>query len=208
MRIPSKVLRDRWLDAALPLVNESGWTSALMAESARIAGLSDEQQALAAGNGVSDLVEHFFDRAAEQMREKLPAIPLDGLRTHEKVAEGLYVWFEMLTPHRDAVEKAVGRGLMPWGAGGALKTSWKMADVIWLEAGDTATDYNRQTKRGLLASVIPPLVMYWLSDPDEPAMRAKITQYLALAMQAGQTGGKILAPILGGLGSLMRPGRA
>ena len=207
MRIPSKRLRDRWLDAALPLVNELGWTAAMMDESARIAELSVDQQALAAGNGVSDLVAHFFERAADDMRDKLRTVGLDTLRTHEKVAEGLYVWFEMLAPHRDAVEKAVGRGLMPWGAAGAVKTSWMIADAIWLEAGDTATDYNRQTKRLLLSAVIPPLILYWLNEPEDTAFRAEIARYLSRAMQAGQAGGKILGPALDRLGSFVRPGR-
>ena len=37
--------------------------------------------------------------------------------------------------------------------------------MVWDEAGDTSEDYNRYSKRGLLAAVIPPVVMYWLDAP-------------------------------------------
>ena len=57
MRTPSDTLRDRWLKAALPLVETGGWTADMLAESAETAGLSEGEQALAAPNGVNDLIE-------------------------------------------------------------------------------------------------------------------------------------------------------
>ena len=54
-----------------------------------------------------------------------------------------------------AVRRAAARGFLPWGAGPALQRSWKVADMVWTAAGDTSEDYNRYSKRGLLAGVIP-----------------------------------------------------
>ena len=41
-------------------------------------------------------------------------------------------------------------------------------DAIWYAAGDSATDFNFYTKRGLLAAVYGATMLYWLDDrsPD------------------------------------------
>jgi ubiquinone biosynthesis protein COQ9 len=44
---------------------------------------------------------------------------------------------------------------------------WATADAIWWFAGDTATDFNHYTKRGLLAGVLGSTTLYWLSDNSE-----------------------------------------
>ncbi|HBX93320.1 MAG TPA: COQ9 family protein, partial [Hyphomonas sp.] len=62
---PSEVLRFRWLDAMLPDVPFDGWTEATAARAAKQAGLSEGEQALAAPNGVPDLIDAFFDRAGQ-----------------------------------------------------------------------------------------------------------------------------------------------
>jgi ubiquinone biosynthesis protein COQ9 len=43
----------------------------------------------------------------------------------------------------------------------------KTIDLIWYAAGDTATDFNYYTKRGLLASVYGLTILYWLSDTSK-----------------------------------------
>jgi ubiquinone biosynthesis protein COQ9 len=40
-------------------------------------------------------------------------------------------------------------------------------DAIWRAAGDTATDWNFYTKRGLLAGVFSSTVLCWLDDTSE-----------------------------------------
>lgn len=43
----------------------------------------------------------------------------------------------------------------------------RMIDRIWEWVGDTATDYNRQTKRALLCSILLGSSMVWLEDTSE-----------------------------------------
>ena len=62
---PSETLRFRWLDALLPDVPFDGWTEAAAAVAADRAGLTPGEQALAAPNGISDLIDAFFDRAGQ-----------------------------------------------------------------------------------------------------------------------------------------------
>jgi len=196
MGTPSEKLRDRWLDAMLPEVSKVGWTAGAMRRAATAASLTPGERALAAPGGVTDLIDLFFERSADLMLESLATQDLAALRTHERVAAGLLAWLDALEPHKGAVRKAAGRGLTPWGTGGAIKRVWAIADTIWEAAGDTATDYNRQTKRALLSAVIPSIVLRWLDSDDREALARYIDRKLQRAMKVGQTGGKILRPAL------------
>ncbi|MEO1552969.1 MAG: COQ9 family protein, partial [Pseudomonadota bacterium] len=160
------------------------------------AELSAGEQALAAPNGVSDLIDHFFDRAIDQMLQSLATQDLSPLRTHERVAAGIRAWLDVLEPDKESVRKAAGKGLLPWGASAAIKRVWAIADAIWEAAGDTATDYNRQTKRALLSAVLPPIVLYWLDHDDSEALDRFIASRLQLAMKIGQTGSQVVKPVL------------
>jgi len=196
MTTPSSKLRDRWLEALLPRVAESGWTMVNAKQAARDAEITPGEQALAAPNGVTDLIDHFFEGAIDQMLATLATRDLTALRTHERVAAGVRAWLDALADHKAAVRKAAGRGLAPWGAGAAVKRVWSIADAIWEAAGDTATDYNRQTKRALLSAVLPPIILYWLEHDDPDELDRYIADRLQTAMKLGQTGSKVLKPLL------------
>ena len=194
MSTPSQNLRETWLAALLPKVETSGWTSRTARLAAEDAGLSPGEQALAAPNGVTDLIDHFFAESMDEMHAALAGQDLKQLRTHERVAAGLIAWLDGLSSHKPAVRKAAGRGLAPWGAGAAAKRVWAIADAVWEAAGDTATDYNRQTKRALLSAVIPSVVLYWLDHDDPDALKDFVDRRLKTAMRIGQAGGKIIGP--------------
>jgi len=196
MRTPSESLRDRWLDAAMIHIKTDGWTRYALDKGAEIAGLTDGEQALAAPGGVNDLIDHSFERAGDEMLAGLATAELETLRVHERVAAGLKAWLKALEPDKEAVRKAAGRGMLPWGVGAASKRVWRVADMVWEAAGDTATDYNRQTKRVLLSAIIPSIVLFWLRSEDEVALDAHIMKRLKQAMKLGQTGGKVLGPLL------------
>jgi ubiquinone biosynthesis protein COQ9 len=69
--------------------------------------------------------------------------------------------------HREAVRRALGLLALPHNAPVAATTLWRTVDAIWYAAGDTATDFNYYTKRGLLAGVYSATVLYWLEDRSE-----------------------------------------
>ncbi|MEL8055742.1 MAG: COQ9 family protein [Pseudomonadota bacterium] len=196
MERPSHTLKDRWLEALLPIADERGWSEANAKSAASQAGLSEGECALAAPGGVNDLIDHMFQRAADKMLEEMAARDLSELRTHERVAEGLKLWLAQLDPYRQAVKKAAVCGVFPTRAGAASRTVWAIADAVWEAAGDTATDYNRQTKRGLLSAVIPSVVMFWVDRPNEADLDAHIEKRLGQAMRLGQAGSKVVKPVL------------
>lgn len=193
---PSEALRFRWLDALLPDVPFDGWTSESVAKAAESAGLTSGEQALAAPNGVVDLIDAFFDRAGETAKAVLKGQDLSCLNVPGKVRAAVLAWLDALSPHREAVRRAAIRGLLPWGVSPALQRTWAVADLVWEAAGDTATDYNRYSKRGLLAAVLPAIVMYWLDDPAPDDLNAYIDRRLAQASGIGRNLGRFAKPLL------------
>lgn len=192
----SEDLRARWLVELVALAGESGWTDSNAALAATRAGLDAGEQALAAPGGIPDLIAAFFDRAEQITAAALAELDLSALRTHERVSTGVRTWLAVLAPDRAAVKRAAGRGLMPYGAGAAAARTWRVADLIWTAAGDTSADYNRYSKRGLLAACLPGLVFYWLQAPSQAALDAEIDRRLSFASQTGRSLGRLAKPVL------------
>jgi len=180
----------------LPVVVLGGGSGAAAAAAAIKAGLTPGEQALAAPRGVIDLIEGFFDDAEARARDALAGEDMSGLRVPDKVKRGVLVWLAELEPHREAVRRAAARGFLPWGAGPALQRSWKVADMVWTAAGDTSEDYNRYSKRGLLASVIPAIVLHWADNPSSEDLESFIERRLAHASGVGRTAARFVKPIL------------
>ena len=197
---PSEKFRRRWLDALLPEVAFDGWTEAAAERAANEAGLSDGERALAAPRGVVDLIDGFFEEAGAAAKADLAGQDLSALRVPDKVKAGVLAWLKALEPNREAVRRAVSRGLVPWNAGPALQRGWAVADFIWDAAGDTAEDYNRYSKRGLLTAVLPPIILYWLDNPSAEDLDAYVSRRLAQASGMGRSAGKILGPLLDVIG--------
>lgn len=201
---PSDALRSRWLEALLPIVPFEGWTQAAASQAANTAGLSPGEQALAAPQGIRNLVEAWFDRSEETARSRLSDMDLSGLGVRDRVKAGLKVWLAVLEPDKEAVRRAAARGFLPWAASDAVARTWSVADMVWTAAGDTATDYNRYSKRGLLASTIALIVLRWLDESDEDALDRYISRRLTAAMQAGRAGGRVAGPLLSALERLRK----
>jgi ubiquinone biosynthesis protein COQ9 len=53
----------------------------------------------------------------------------------------------------------------------AAECLYRTVDAIWYAAGDTATDFNFYTKRGLLAAVYSSTLLYWLDDTSEDSAK-------------------------------------
>ncbi len=193
---PSDILRRRWLAELLPEVAFEGWTEEAARAAAVRAGLTQGEQALAAPQGVLNLIDAFFDAAEASARAELAGADLSGLRVPDKVKRGLLAWLDALAPNREAARRAASRGFLPWGAGPALQRTWKVADMIWTAAGDQSDDYNRYSKRALLAGVLPAIVLYWADNPAPEDLDGFIARRLANASGLGQRAGRIVKPVL------------
>jgi ubiquinone biosynthesis protein COQ9 len=193
---PSEILRRRWLAELLPEVAFEGWSEEAAQAAAGRAGLSEGEQALAAPQGVINLIDALFDAAEAEARAALAAIDMTPMRVPDKVKRGVLAWLAALEPNREAVRRAASRGFLPWSAGPALQRTWKVADMIWIAAGDASEDYNRYSKRGLLAAVLPAIVLYWADHPAPEDLEGFVSRRLANASGIGQRAGRIVKPVL------------
>lgn len=194
---PRQKLQEKWLGALLPLAGERGWSDSVLAEAAAIAGIDEADQALAAPDGADSLVEAFLARGDRAMLAAIEDADLPTMRVRDRVAMCVMAWLDALSDHKPAFRRALGRGLMPFKVPKATERTWMLADAVWTGIGDTSTDYNKYTKRGLLASILPPVTLYWLNEDDPEKVRAFLDRRLDTVMRVGGTFGKVLKRFTG-----------
>ncbi|MFQ5785714.1 MAG: COQ9 family protein [Alphaproteobacteria bacterium] len=158
------VLRRDLLAATLAQVPFEGWSARALAAGARDAGVAMGAARRAFPRGIADLVAFWGEQGDRRMLEMLADIDLDSMRVRERIATLVRLRLEVDAEHREALRLALGRAMLPGEAPHALGALWRRVDAMWRAAGDTATDYNYYTKRGLLAGVYASTLLYWLDD--------------------------------------------
>jgi ubiquinone biosynthesis protein COQ9 len=159
--------KDRLLEATLPNVLFDGWSLAALKAGARSIDLPETEIAVLFPDGGGEAALWLDDWADRQMLTALEAMDLAALKTHQRVAAAVGARLTALGPHREAVRRAISLKASPWGAAKAAEIVYRTVDAIWYAAGDTATDFNFYTKRGLLAAAYGPTVLYWLNDDSD-----------------------------------------
>lgn len=159
--------RDKILEAALNHVMFDGWTMKALKHGAEDAGLSPSMAERAFPGGLREAVNHYGDWADRRMLARLEDMDLENMRIRDRVAAGVRVRLEDLTPYREASRRLVAYLALPGHQVLAAKMTWRTCDHIWYMAGDRATDFNHYTKRGLLAPVYTTTVLYWLNDTSD-----------------------------------------
>lgn len=160
-------LKHRLLEAALPDVAFDGWSDELLDKAARRLKVSEDDAREAFPQGALSLVRYFSEWADEKMLQQLTPAKLRDLKIREKIALGVRMRLEILTPLRPAVSSALACLALPPRNIYLPKMVWRTVDAIWRAAGDTATDYNHYTKRLLLSGVLTSTTLYWLNDKSD-----------------------------------------
>lgn len=163
--IKNLAIKDAIIETALPAVPFDGWTVKVLQDAAIEAGYEKDMVKAVFPRGVQDALVHFSGWADRRMMEELPKSP--SMRVRDKIALAVRTRLEILAPYKEAERLAVAFWLRPLRKWEGAKLAWKTADVIWDWAGDTATDYNRYTKRGLLSGVLGATILFWLSDTSK-----------------------------------------
>ncbi len=162
-----ETIRDRILDAALPQIQLKGWSWEEVVQASPRAGYQDAMAAAVFPSGLNDVVAHFSDRADRLMIKELSSIEPDNLRVRDRVRTAILARFKVLEADKDVVRSSLAYWAMPTRVLMGQRVLWRTADRIWDWAGDTAKDYNRQTKRGLLCSILLGSSLVWIDDESE-----------------------------------------
>ena len=160
-------LRERILVAALPHVPFDGWTMTALQAGARDAGLEPIDAARAFPRGVVEAVEYHSALADRRMETALASMDLPSMRIRDRIATAIRLRFEQNVRDREAIRRALTVLGMPQNAGVAARALYRTVDTIWRACGDSSTDFNFYTKRGLLAGVYGASLLYWLSDTSD-----------------------------------------
>ena len=156
--------KDALLAAILPEVPFEGWSLGALRAGARSAGI-DEAEALALfPRGGADMVAAFSDWADRKMLEAVSLQPLGSMKVRDRIAAVVLARLDALGPHREAARAAASVLAMPQNAALGARLLYRTVDSAWYAAGDTSTDWNFYTKRGLLAAVYAATQLYWLED--------------------------------------------
>lgn len=186
-------LREELILAALPHVPFDGWGWKVLETAARECGHPASMTRAVFPGGVADALDVFADLIDRRMLDKLQSVDPAMLRVRDRVQMAIMARFEVLQGWREAERLAVTYWASPLRTLKASKIVWRTADRVWDWAGDTATDYNRHTKRGLLSGVLVASMLAWLDDdtPDMGITRTFIARRIENVMQMGRVLGKI-----------------
>jgi ubiquinone biosynthesis protein COQ9 len=160
-------VRTAIIDAALPHVPFDGWTQGVLQQGAADAGYDKIMALRVFPGGAVEAIEFWSHLADRRMLAELEQRDLAAMKVRERIATAVRVRLEQTAAHREAVRRAFSLLALPLNAGKAPALLWRTVDAIWYAAGDTATDFNYYSKRGLLAGVYSATVLYWLEDRSE-----------------------------------------
>lgn len=186
-------IRDDILLATLPGVAFDGWTWDAVTTGATLAGHGPDMADAVFPGGITDVVSHLSDYANRRMMETLAGVDPQSLRVRERIRLAIQTRFNVLQAHKEAERLAVGYWLRPVRKWDGAKLVWRTADLIWDWAGDTATDYNRYTKRGLLAAILTSATLVWINEDGRDLARtmAFVDRRIENVMQLGKITGKL-----------------
>jgi len=190
-------VQDDILAAALPDVVFDGWSWDVICDAAVRAGHSVNIARAVFPEKMIGVQDHFADWADRAMLDALKDVTPEDLRVRDRIRVAVLARFEVLNPHKDAMNQSLHFWLWPMRKPRAAKITWRTADVIWNWAGDDARDYNRYTKRGLLSGVIASTTMIWLNDNADNMHKTEafLDRCIENVMQLGKAIHKVKAKV-------------
>lgn len=144
-----------------------GWSDLARDTAADTAGIDRDVAALAFPGGAVDMIDAWFAHIDTRMAEALPLETLAKLKIRERITELVEARLAAVTPDRESLRRALAILAMPQNLARAARLGWRSVDLIWRQAGDTATDYNHYTKRAILLGVYGSTVTVFLDDASE-----------------------------------------
>jgi len=144
-----------------------GWTPQALEHAAHDLGLSGQDVQRFLPRGPIEAIELVNRLADAAMVEAMQKHDLQNMRVRDRIILGVRTRLEQNEAGKEAIRRAMTFLALPQNAPSAARMLYRTVDAIWRAAGDTSTDYNFYTKRGLLAGVYSSTLLYWLNDRSE-----------------------------------------
>jgi ubiquinone biosynthesis protein COQ9 len=155
------------LDAALDHVPQDGFSGTTLAQAGKEAGIGAEMLLHLFPDGPASLVEFYSGQNDAEMERLLAREKLLQMKVRDRIATAVLTRLEILKPHKEAARRGAAFLMLPMNAALGAKLLYRTVDTMWRAAGDTSTDFNFYTKRGILAGVYSATLLRWFNDAAE-----------------------------------------
>lgn len=141
-----------------------GWTAKAVDTAAAQLGIDPAQARLAFPKAKIDMIDAYIAAVDAAMLANFPPEKIAAMKVRDRIRAQLWFRLETMAPAREALRSALAILAMPQNAPRGLRIGWRTADLIWRNAGDTASDFNHYTKRLTLGAVYASTLVAWLDD--------------------------------------------
>ena len=157
-------MREAVLTASLPHAAFDGFTDSLLQKAGAEAGVSKADLARLFENGALSLIEFYSVHTDALMEQRLAEMDLAAMKIRLRIATAVKTRLMILKPHKEAARRAAALLSLPMHAALGAKLMYRTVDAMWRATGDTSTDFNFYTKRGILAGVYGSTALCWFND--------------------------------------------
>jgi ubiquinone biosynthesis protein COQ9 len=168
MIAPAEMNLDELRAALAPLLPEhaafDGWTDEALAMAAAQLGIPADRARLAFPGGQGQMIDAWFDWVDKAMLQAFPPERIAAMKIRDRIRELILFRFEAMKPHRESLRRSLAILALPPNLADSARLAWRSADRIWRVAGDTATDLNHYSKRGILVAVYGSTTLVFLDD--------------------------------------------
>jgi ubiquinone biosynthesis protein COQ9 len=144
-----------------------GWSEVALAAAADALGVPADRARLAIPGGAPDMIDAWFAGVDAEMAEAFAPGELAAMKIRDRITALVLARLSAVTPHREALRRALAILAFPTNAALAARLGWRAADTMWRLAGDDATGFAHYTKRATLAAVYISTTLVFLDDDSE-----------------------------------------
>lgn len=169
--LPVDATLDEIRAALAPLIADNaafdGWTNEALALAAETAGVDQDVARLAFAGGAVAMIDAWFANIDNAMTIAVPDVALQRMKIRARITALVEARLAAVADNREALRRALAVLAMPQNIARAARLGWRTVDLIWRQAGDTATDYNHYTKRAILGGVYAATITVFIDDESE-----------------------------------------
>jgi ubiquinone biosynthesis protein COQ9 len=144
-----------------------GFSDVLLARLGRELDIEKPELARLFPSGVASVIEVWSGFTDAGMEKKLQKLELKSMKVRERIRTAVKTRLDILKPNKDAARRAAAFLSLPPNLPLAAKLLYRTVDSMWRAAGDTSTDFNFYTKRGILAGVWSSTLFCWFNDKSD-----------------------------------------
>jgi ubiquinone biosynthesis protein COQ9 len=168
---PADMTLDELRAALAPLLPAhaafDGWSDKALAMAAAELGIPAARAKLCFPGGAVEMIDSWFDAIDRAMATAYPLERIAKMKIRGRIRDLVLFRIEVIAPHREALRRALAILAQPQNAMTGAKLAWRAADRMWRIAGDTATDFNHYSKRGILSALYTSTMLVFLDDDSE-----------------------------------------